>query len=180
MLNSTINVAIIVATAAKGVIGRNNQLPWHLPQDLKYFKATTLGKPVIMGRKTFESIGRPLPGRPNLVVTRRDDWRAEGVEVESSLERAITRAGELVNVQGDIAPEVMIIGGAEIYRAAMELADRIYLTEIDLEVDGDARFPALMSEVWQLVSCIEGDSDAPLAHRFKIYERKPKQSIANN
>ena len=180
MLNSTINVAIIVATAANGVIGRNNQMPWHLPQDLKYFKATTLGKPVIMGRKTFESIGRPLPGRPNLVVSRRGDWAADGVEVVASLELAVARAGELIAAQSEAVPEVMIIGGAEIYRAAMDFADRIYLTEIDLDVDGDAWFPALMSDEWQLVGCIEGDPGAPLAHRFKIYERKSKQSIANN
>ena len=171
MLNSRVSVALIVATAANGVIGRNNQLPWHLPQDLKYFKATTLAKPVIMGRKTYESIGRPLPGRPNLVVTRNSDWAAVGIEVVQGLDLALDRTRELISSTDQLKPEVMVIGGAEIYRSALPLADKVYLTEIDLEVDGDAWFPELPANQWRLASSVEGEAGSPLGHRFKVFER---------
>ena len=161
-------LSLIVATAQHNVIGRHNQLPWHLPQDLRYFKAVTLGKPIIMGRKTFESIGRPLPGRVNIVVSRQRDWSFAGVIVASSLEAALAIAGQQEQ-QGD---EVMVIGGAEIYRHALALAQRVYLTQIDLEVEGgDAFFPDLPASQWQLVSETAGESDAHLAHRFLVFER---------
>jgi dihydrofolate reductase len=164
-------LAIIVAAARNGVIGNNNQLPWHLPQDLKYFKSITLGKPVIMGRKTYESIGRPLPGRANIVVTRSCDWQADGVAVVNSLEQALVEARKVLDSSAASATEAMIIGGAEIYRSALPLVDRVYLTQVDVEVEGDAFFPALPDIEWQLVSTVAGDAQATLAHQFLVYER---------
>lgn len=165
-------LAIIVAVAAsKDVIGNNNQLPWHLPEDLKYFKAVTLGKPVIMGRKTYESIGRPLPGRTNIVVTRSNDWSAEGVVVVKSLEQALEQARKVIAAGTTPDDEAMIIGGAEIYRSALPLVDKVYLTRVEVEIDGDAFFPELPSADWQQVSKVQGNSDAAIAHQFLVYER---------
>lgn len=158
-------LAIIVAAARNGVIGRNNQLPWHLPQDLKYFKAVTLGKPVIMGRKTYESIGRPLPGRTNIVITRDHSWSADGVKVVHGLEEALAVA------EGSSAAEVMVIGGAEIYKAALPLAQRIYLTQIEASPDGDAFFEIPAQSGWVLASRVEGDKGATVQHDFLIYDR---------
>ncbi|MBN8430112.1 type 3 dihydrofolate reductase [Microbulbifer salipaludis] len=138
-------LAMIVAMARNRAIGRENTLPWRISGDLQFFKRTTLGKPVVMGRKTFESIGRPLPGRQNIVITRNPHWRAEGVTVVASLESALEEAAR------GAVDEVMVIGGAEIYRQAMPLADRLYVTEVDAEVEGDAFFPAL-DERWREVS----------------------------
>ena len=126
-------ISLIAAMANNRVIGKNNQMPWHLPADLGHFKAVTLGKPVIMGRKTYESIGRPLPGRRNIVISRNADYKVEGCETAVSLKDAM----ELVNE----AEELMIIGGGHLYSQAMPLADRLYLTFIDLDVDGDTLFP---------------------------------------
>lgn len=126
-------ISLIAAMANNRVIGKDNQMPWHLPADLGHFKTKTLGKPVIMGRKTYESIGRPLPGRRNIVITRNSSYKAEGCEMAASLEDAI----ELVNE----VEELMIIGGGHLYSQAMPLADRLYLTFIDLDVDGDTKFP---------------------------------------
>ncbi|WP_039916992.1 dihydrofolate reductase [Cellvibrio mixtus] len=163
-------LAIIVAAARNGTIGRNNQLPWHLPQDLKYFKSVTLGKPVIMGRKTYESIGRPLPGRTNIVITRQPDWQAvAGVVVVSSLEQAIAAAENVVAGAADA--EAMIIGGAEIYQLALGRADRVYLTQIEVDIDGDASFPSLSPALWQRTSAVTGDPAAELPHTFCVYER---------
>src|SRR5690606_5173790 len=128
-------LALIVAAATNNVIGLNNQLPWHLPQDLKYFKATTLGKPIIMGRKTYESIGRPLPGRTNIVITRQQSWQAgAGVLVAHDINRALELARDAVGA--DSGAEAMVIGGAEIYLSCLPQADRIYLTRIEKEVKG--------------------------------------------
>ena len=141
-------LAMIVAMARNRAIGRENTLPWRISGDLQFFKRTTLGKPVVMGRKTYESIGRPLPGRENIVITRNPEWRAEGVTRAGSLEQALDIA-EAAAVR-DGADELMIIGGAEIYRQAMPLAARLYITEVDAEVDGDAFFPEL-GEDWREV-----------------------------
>ena len=119
-------LAVIVAVADNGVIGRNNSLPWHLPEDLRYFKRVTLGKPVVMGRKTFESIGRPLPGRANIVITRSHEWSVDGVSVVNSLDDALRLAADIAALDG--ADELMVIGGAEIYTNAIPLAQRLYLT----------------------------------------------------
>ncbi|QFT56660.1 dihydrofolate reductase [Microbulbifer sp. THAF38] len=132
-------IALIAAVARNGAIGRDNELPWRLSGDLQFFKRTTMGKPVVMGRKTFESIGRPLPGRANIVITRNPDWRAEGVEVVSTLEAGLELADKHAQEAG--ASELMVIGGAQIYRLSMPLAARLYVTEVDAEVAGDAFFP---------------------------------------
>jgi dihydrofolate reductase len=130
-------ISLIAAFAKNGVIGKGNQMPWHVPGDLKRFRELTRGHPVIMGRKTFESIGKPLPQRRNIVVTRNQGFSAPGTETASSLQEAISRA------QGPGSEEIFIIGGAEIYRLALEsgLADRLYLTQIEREYEGDAFFP---------------------------------------
>jgi dihydrofolate reductase len=162
------NLSFIVAAAKNGVIGRNNQLPWHLPQDLKYFKSVTLGKPIIMGRKTFESIGKPLPGRTNIVVSRQEGWHADGVLSARNVSEAI----EIAHQKNQTADEIMVIGGAEIYRHAMPLASKIYLTRINEDVAGDAYFAELPSDEWQLVSETTGDLDAKISHSFLVFERK--------
>lgn len=166
-------LAIIVAAAKNGVIGRNNQLPWHLPQDLKYFKAITLGKPVIMGRKTYESIGKPLPGRTNIVVTRSKDWVAvDGVVVTNSFEQALAAAQQELDKGVQSFDEAMVVGGAEIYRSAMPLAHRIYLTQVDLEPEGDAIFGQIDERNWVLQSRVRGDAAASIAHEFLVYVRR--------
>jgi len=126
-------ISLIAAMANNRVIGKDNQMPWHLPADLGHFKAVTLGKPVIMGRKTYESIGRPLPGRRNIIISRNSDYTVEGCETAVSLEDAMKMVKKV--------EELMIIGGGHLYSQAMPLADRLYLTFIDLKVDGDTLFP---------------------------------------
>ena len=127
-------LALIAAVARDRVIGLNNTLPWHLPEDLQHFKRTTLGAPIVMGRKTWDSIGRPLPGRHNIVVTRQANWQAAGASRADSVAAALALAGEV--------PRVFVIGGAELYAQALPLADALYLTEIDAAFAGDAYFPA--------------------------------------
>ena len=134
------NVSIVVAAAENGVIGRGNQLPWRLPDDLKWFKSLTVGKPVVMGRRTFESMGRPLRDRINIVVSRRPDLIIEGCTVVDSLEGAFAVAAS--------APEVMVIGGAEIYRRALASTTNIYLTRVHARVEGDVHFPELAAGEW--------------------------------
>ncbi len=164
-------LSLIVAATPKNVIGRNNELPWHLPQDLKYFKSITLGKPIIMGRKTFESIGKPLPGRTNIVVTRQADWSYAGVLVAKNIAVALVIGQQFLNEQNQGAEEIMVIGGAEIYRLALPLANRVYLTRINIDIDGDAFFPDLPSAEWKLISETVGEADALLPHSFLVYER---------
>jgi dihydrofolate reductase len=160
-------ISIIVACARHGVIGRNNELPWHLPEDLAHFKQTTLGKPVIMGRKTFDSIvarlGKPLPGRRNIVITRNRQWHYTGVEVAHDLESAVALC--------TLEPDIFIIGGAELYQQAMRLADRLVVTEIALETEGDAYFPPIDVQVWQETRRDEFEY-APLPYAFVTYERR--------
>lgn len=140
-----ITVSLIVAMAQNGIIGRGNALPWRLSEDLKRFKAATLGKPILMGRRTFESIGRALPGRVNLVLTRDRAWSAPGVIVVHSVEEALAQAGA--------ASELMVIGGADVYRQVMPFARRIYLTHVHAEVRGDTYFPAFDPSQWVDVAC---------------------------
>ncbi|MDN4060961.1 dihydrofolate reductase [Massilia sp. YIM B02769] len=157
-------LTMVVAIDAQRGIGVNNQLPWHLPEDLAHFKRVTLGRPIIMGRKTFDSIGRPLPGRQNIVVTRNADWRHEGVDAVSSLEEAIAQ------VQGD---EASIIGGAQIFAAALEKADRMIVTEIDHSFDCDTFFPAIDPAVWVETAREEHHSEAKgYGYAFVTYERR--------
>lgn len=163
-------LALIVAAATNNVIGLNNQLPWHLPQDLKYFKAKTLGKPIVMGRKTYESIGRPLPGRTNIVITRQLGWRADpDVLIAHNIVQALELARDLVGAESDA--EVMVIGGAEIYRNCLPQADRVYLTRIEKDVEGDAYFPSLPEGEWQQTSSSAGVDDAPIQHQFLVFDR---------
>ncbi|MFC3053396.1 type 3 dihydrofolate reductase [Kordiimonas pumila] len=157
-------LSIIVAMAKNRVIGAGNSLPWHLPADLKYFKQTTLGKSIIMGRKTFDSIGRPLLGRQNIVITRNQEWHHDGVTVVGSLVDAIKAS--------NMAAEVMITGGAQIYREAMAVVDKLYITEVDIEVDGDATFPDFNRDEWQEVSRDKhkAEADKP-GYSFVVYTR---------
>jgi dihydrofolate reductase len=157
-------VALVVAMARNGVIGRDNGLPWgRLPEDLKHFKAVTLGKPVLMGRKTYESIGKPLPGRTNFVLTRDRGWKAEGVVAVHSLDEALT---------GDY---VSGIGGAEIYRLLLPVANRIYLTRIDADVSGDTVFPPIDYSEWVETEsrAFTADDRNPYNMSFVTLERVP-------
>jgi dihydrofolate reductase len=144
---SNISVAIIVAMGENQVIGIDNQLPWHIPEDLKYFKSTTMGKPIVMGRKTFDSIGRPLPGRTNIVVTRNQHYAAEGVRVAHSVDQALAMAQ--LEAQASGVSEVMVIGGAQLYADCLPIADRLYITKVHASVEGDAFFPNLNWDDWQ-------------------------------
>ncbi len=133
-------LSLIVARARNGVIGRDNALPWRLPEDLAHFKRTTMGHPIIMGRKTWDSIGRPLPGRRNIVVTRDAGWTAEGAERVASIREAVASCAGV--------SAAFVIGGAQIYRAALPLADALDVTEIDRDIDGDTLFPPIDSREW--------------------------------
>ena len=158
-------ISIIVAVAQNGVIGRGGRLPWHLPADLKYLKALSLGHHIIMGRKTFESIGKPLPGRTNVVVTRQAEYRAPGAVVAGSVEQALAACS------GD--GEIFIIGGAELFAQAMGRADRLYLTEIQRDFEGDVRFPEYDRNRWREVSRGKHKLDDAdnLEYHFAVYER---------
>jgi len=134
-------LTLIVARARNGVIGKDNAMPWRIPGEQAYFKRVTMGHPIIMGRKTWESIGRPLPGRRNLVVTRNADYAAPGAEVVASLDAALARCTE--------ATEAFVIGGAELYKAALPRADRLLITEIDNDFEGDTSWPSLEASVWR-------------------------------
>ncbi len=152
-------LALIAAMGSNRVIGADGKLPWHEPEDLKYFKTTTSGHAVIMGRKTWEALGRPLPKRRNLVVTRQDGFIAPGAEVFATLDTAIAAAHST-------DPEPMVIGGGEIYRLALPLATRIYLTEVGGAFAGDATFPALDPAAWQVANeRVSGNLT------FRVYER---------
>lgn len=173
---SDVAVGVIVAVASNGVVGRDNALPWHLPNDLAYFKRTTLGKPVVMGRRTFESIGRPLPGRCNIVVSRNPEFSAAGVAVVSSLEAALARARERALEDG--VGEVMVIGGAGLYAEALPLADRLYVTEVHAEVEGDTYLPPVDWAAWQEVSRDDHkacDSN-PFDYSFVVFQRRQPTS----
>ena len=140
MSTRTPTVSFVVAMARNRVIGRNNTLPWRLSEDLKRFKATTMGKPILMGRRTFESIGKPLPGRANLVLTRDRAWQANGVLTVGSIEEALERSRR--------APELAVIGGAEVFRLALPVTDLIYLTRVEADVEGDTYFPEIDPREW--------------------------------
>ncbi|WP_199824518.1 dihydrofolate reductase [Metapseudomonas resinovorans] len=170
-MKKTLPLSLIAALAQNRVIGRDNQLPWHLPADLKHFKAMTLGKPIIMGRKTWDSLGRPLPGRLNLVVSRQRSLVLEGAEVFPSLEAAIERADAWAREEE--AEELMLIGGAELYAQGLAQADRLYLTRVELAPEGDAFFPEVSQQEWRLASSIEHEAttDTP-AYAFEVWEKR--------
>lgn len=167
----SIKVCQIVAMNQDRVIGVDNRLPWHLPADLQYFKRTTLGKPIVMGRKTWESLGRPLPGRENIVVTRQADFCAEGGRVCRSLEEGLSQAKALAEQSG--RDEVMVIGGAQIYAESLPHCDRLYITEVDFRVEGDAFYPELDAGEWREVSreCYPPQSAEQPGHCFVVMDK---------
>ncbi|MDR9750818.1 dihydrofolate reductase [Pseudomonas sp. SZMC_28357] len=170
-MTKSLPLSLIAALGENRVIGVDNSMPWHLPGDFKYFKATTLGKPIIMGRKTWDSLGRPLPGRLNIVVSRQAGLVLEGAEVYPSLETAVVRAQAWANEQG--VDEVMLIGGAQLYAQGLAQADRLYLTRVALSPEGDAWFPEFDLAQWKLVSDVANaaEGDKP-AYSFEIWERR--------
>jgi dihydrofolate reductase len=170
-MNTTLPLCLIAALAENRVIGRDNQLPWHLPADLKHFKAMTLGKPIIMGRKTWDSLGRPLPGRLNLVVSRQAGLQLEGAEVFASLEAAMQRAEQWAKAED--ADELMLIGGAQLYEQGLALAQRLYLTRVALSPEGDACFPIYDEDAWHLASSIEHEATGETpAFSFEVWDKR--------
>jgi dihydrofolate reductase len=161
-------ISIIVAMDRNRLIGSNNGLPWRLPADLKHFKAITLGKPVIMGRKTYESIGRPLAERQNIIVSRTAGFVAPGCATVTSADAALAAAGDV--------PEVMIIGGAQLYTQLLPRVQRIYLTQIDTAFEGDAWFPELDTSLWHEIAREDHTPDErnPHAYSFLVLERRPQ------
>jgi dihydrofolate reductase len=166
-----IAIALIAAVADNGVIGAAGAMPWRLATDMKRFRALTMGKPVIMGRRTFTSIGKPLPGRANIVITRQRDFAADGITVVASLDEALAAGAKAAAGTG--AGEVMVIGGGEIYALAMPHADRLHLTHVHARPDGDARFPAIDPAAWRGAAREEvpaGGKDSA-STTFVTYER---------
>lgn len=165
-------VSMIAAVAENGVIGADQTIPWRIPSDFAYFKRTTMGKPMVMGRKQFETLGKPLPGRVNIVVTRQRGYQPDGVIVINDLGAAIEHAKTIAQAEG--GQEVMVIGGGDIYRQAMELADRLYVSHIDLHPEGDVRFPPIDPTQWVVVDLPEvAPSERDSAtYRVKVYERR--------
>jgi dihydrofolate reductase len=163
-----VKLSLLVAADEQNAIGQNNQLPWHLPNDLRYFKNLTWGLPILMGRKTFDSIGKPLPGRKSIVITRNRNWAHHGVTVVHSVEDAVNEAKEAG------AKEIFVIGGAEIFGSAFETASRIYLTRIHHRFEGDVFFPQIPEAQWELVRAHRNEADEknPYAHTFQVWERK--------
>lgn len=157
-------VSIVVAKAANDVIGRDNAIPWHLPEDLRHFKNTTLGGTLIMGRRTFESIGRPLPGRRTIVVSRNRQWRAAGVEVAASLPDALQMTGA--------SERVFVVGGAALFQEAMNIAGELIVTEVELKPDGDVRFPPISDELWRKIPGTPMSAANGIQYRISKYERR--------
>ena len=167
-------LSLIAAMAADGVIGRDNSLPWHLPPDLRRFKQLTMGHVLLMGRRTFESIGQPLPGRKTIVLSRQVGWAPPDVKVAPSLKEAL----ELAERESGGAGEIFVVGGAEIYRQTLKAADRLYLTRIEAEIPGDAWFPSFDTQAWGLVEeerHLPGD-EAPFPYRFETWEASGSRS----
>jgi len=171
-MKTSLPLSLIAALAENRVIGIDNRMPWHLPGDFKYFKAVTLGKPIIMGRKTWDSLGRPLPGRLNLVVSRQPDLRLEGAEVFASLDEATARADAWAREQG--GQELMLIGGAQLYAQALEQGrvDRLYLTQVALQPEGDAWFPAFDEAQWRLSSDQPQVEEGRPPYRFEVWDKR--------
>ncbi|EKF75478.1 dihydrofolate reductase [Alcanivorax hongdengensis A-11-3] len=167
-----IRLAMMVAKASNDVIGRDNKLPWYLPNDLKYFKQVTFGKPVIMGRKTWESLKGPLPGRTNIVITRQPDYQAEGAKVVATLDEAIRLAENVAFIDGQ--EEAVIMGGAEIYKLALPSADRLYLTEVHAQVEGDTYFPEYDTDQWTEIAREDfaAQGPNPYDYSFVVYQRQ--------
>ncbi|MEX3072108.1 type 3 dihydrofolate reductase [Vibrio alginolyticus] len=158
-------ISMIAAMADNRIIGKDNQMPWHLPADFVWFKRCTMGKPVVMGRKTYESIGRPLPGRQNIVISRDEALRIEGVTTVTSIEQALEAAGDV--------EEVMIIGGGAIYAACLPMAHKLYVTHIEAEIDGDTQFPDWGSDFKETYSeTYHADEKNAYNMRFTVLEKQ--------
>jgi dihydrofolate reductase len=169
-MKTSLPLSLIAALGENRVIGIDNRMPWHLPGDFKYFKARTLGKPIVMGRKTWDSLGRPLPGRLNLVVSRQPGLQLEGAEVFASLEAAVERAHQWAIAQG--VDEIMLIGGAQLYEQARALADRLYLTRVELNPEGDAWFPVVDPQRWVLASTESHPAEEGRpAYHFEVWQQ---------
>jgi dihydrofolate reductase len=168
-------ISLVVAASENNVIGKNNKLLWHLPNDMKFFRNTTWAMPVIMGRKTFDSLGKALTGRTNIVITRQRDWKAEGVKVVQNLDKAITEAAHAD------AKEAFVIGGGEIFKQSMSRAHKIYLTRVHASFEGDTFFPVVSENEWKLVSNLDFNADDKhaFAYSFQIWERKKAKSSAS-
>lgn len=167
-------VVLVLAAAENGVIGRGDALPWELPDDLQHFKRTTLGRPIIMGRKTFDSVGFPLPGRRNIVITRDADWQHEGVTVCHTLDEALAQAFDQALIDG--ADAAMVVGGAEIYRLALPRADRIVLTRVQGSLHGDVLFDLTLLAGWKETIMDSYEADARNSHAFTIVELEPPEN----
>jgi len=172
--SESLPVKIVVAVADNGVIGLGNALPWELPDDLQHFKRTTMGRPIIMGRKTFESIGRPLPGRLNIILTRDAAWQAPGVSAANSMEQAIDIAGDQALIDG--ADSVMVIGGAEVYRQALPFTSRVFLTRVHGNIHGDAFFDLEQIASWRQLSRLEVSASERNSHNFSVIELENTQT----
>lgn len=160
-------ISLLVAMDKKRTIGKDNNLPWHLPADLAFFKRVTMGHPIVMGRKTHESIGRALPGRTNIIITRDKHYSAHGCKVIHSIE-------EIKNIEENKEDEVFVIGGAEIFNKAVDFADQLYITLIEDTFEGDTFFPEIVEAEWELVSKEKGikDEKNPYDYFFLLYRRK--------
>lgn len=160
-------VSFVVAASTNNAIGKNNQLLWNLPNDMKFFKNTTWAMPVLMGRKTFESLGKPLQGRLNIIITRQKDWKPDGTSVVHSLEDAI-KSASAADYQ-----EAFIIGGGEIFKEAMPIADKIYITRVDADLQGDAFFPEINKKDWLMTSeqSFAADDKHAYSYHFQLWER---------
>ncbi|HET9279183.1 MAG TPA: dihydrofolate reductase [Flavitalea sp.] len=169
-------ISLVVAVSENDVIGKDNKLLWRLPNDMKFFKNTTWAMPVIMGRKTFDALGKPLTGRTNIVITRQKAWKADGVTVVKNLDQAIIAAA------GTDAKEAFVIGGGEIYKQGMDRADRIFLTRVHAVLEGDTFFPEVSNKEWNLVSNLDftADEKHAFAYSFQIWERKRPTSRASH
>lgn len=165
-------ISLLVAMSRNRVIGRDNALPWHLPEDLKFFKRVTMGKPVVMGRTTYDSIGKPLVDRDNIVITRNPDFEADGVHIVNSVEEALALSVQLAAPEQD--PEIMVIGGGQIFDQTLPIAHRIYLTQINADIEGDVYFPAFSREQWIEVARenMPATEKNPFTWSFLILERE--------
>jgi dihydrofolate reductase len=168
----SVRVGMIAGVAENGVIGADGGIPWRIPSDMAFFKRTTIGKPIVMGRKQYESVGRPLPGRTNLVVSRRPGYQPDGVIIINDLDAAIDHA--IAIAEADRADEAMVIGGGEIYAQAMGRADRLYISHVALRPAGDVVFPDIDPALWRLVGepPVEPSPKDEAPYRIAVYERR--------
>lgn len=168
----TVRISMIAAVAENGVIGSGQAMPWRIPSDFAFFKRMTLGKPIVMGRKQFETVGKPLPGRTNIVVTRQENYQPKGVEVFGNVEEALERAVAVVEASG--GEEVMVIGGGDIYAQVLGRADRLYISHVDLSPVGDVYFPPIDPTEWVVIDLpeVEPSTKDDASYRVKVYERR--------